>query len=245
MPCWPLWPPLSAASTSPSRSRHPRRPSSSCRQRAVLRRRVVLAPSIAVAPRCPSPLSRHRAVHRRPLPLRSRFIAVALVPSLAVHHRQGAVVQDYIEWPRQQYLVVPRHRRPSSGGARALAVARRWARTPPPRRVPRGRSQVAHAPPSWRRRGRRRSPRRPPTDAVLRRLRCRGPNDGPPTPLLLLPPRPPSLRRHGGERRAPLEIVVRWRLPRRIIGDPARHRLSSPTVRATPPLSSIAASNHC
>ena len=138
MPCWPLWPPLSAASTSPSRSRHPRRPSSSCRQRAVLRRRVVLAPSIAVAPRCPSPLSRHRAVHRRPLPLRSRFIAVALVPSLAVHHRQGAVVQDYFEWPRQQYLVVPRHRRPSSGGARALAVARRWARTTPPRRVPRG-----------------------------------------------------------------------------------------------------------
>lgn len=138
MPCWPLWPPLSAASTSPSRSRHPRRPSSSCRQRAVLRRRVVLAPSIAVAPRCPSPLSRHRAVHRRPLPLRSRFIAVALVPSLAVHHRQGAVVQDYFEWPRQQYLVVPRHRRPSSGGARALAVARRWARTPPPAASPAG-----------------------------------------------------------------------------------------------------------
>lgn len=243
MPCWPLWPPLSAASTSPSRSRRPRRPSSSCRQRAVLRRRVVLAPSIAVAPRCPSPLSRHRAVHRRPLPLRSRFIAVALVPSLAVHHRQGAVVPDYFEWPRQQSLVVPRRRRPSSGGARALAVARRWARVPPRRRVPRGRSQVAHAPP-WRRRGRRRSPRRPPTDAVLRRLRCRGPNDGPPAPLLHLPPRPPSLRRHGGERRAPLDVVVRWRLPRRIIGDPARHRLSSPPISATPPLPSIAASSH-
>ncbi len=110
----------------------------SCRQCPVLRRRVVLAPSIAVAPRCPSPLSRHRTVHRRSLPLRSRFIAFALVPSLAAHHRQGVVVPDYFEWPRQQYLVVPRHRHPSSGGARALAVARRWARTPhPPPRPPR------------------------------------------------------------------------------------------------------------
>ncbi len=98
MPCWPLWPPLSAASTLPSRSRHPRRPLLSSRQRAILRHQVVLALSITIMPNCSSPLSCHCAVHCCPLPLHSRFIAVVLVPSLAVHHRQGVVVPDYFEW---------------------------------------------------------------------------------------------------------------------------------------------------
>ncbi len=170
MPRWPLWPPLLAASTSPLRSRRPCCLSSPCRQRAVLRRRVVLAPSIAIAPHCPSLLSPHHAAHCHPLPLRSRFIAVALVPSLAIHHRQEAIVPDYSEWPRQQSLVVSRCRHPSSGGARALAVARRWAPVPPCRRVPRRHSQVAQAPPPWRQRGQWQSPRSPLTDAVLRCL---------------------------------------------------------------------------
>ena len=34
------------------------------------------------------------------------------------------VMPDYFEWPQQQSLVVPHRRRPSLGGARALAVAR-------------------------------------------------------------------------------------------------------------------------
>ena len=87
------------------------------------------APSIAVVPRSPSPLSRHRAVHCHPLPLRSRFITIALVPSLAVHHCQGAVVPDFFKWPRQQFLVVPCCHCPSLGSTRALACS-------PPRAFP-------------------------------------------------------------------------------------------------------------
>ena len=50
-------------------------------------------PSIVIASRRPSPSSHHRAVLRRPPPLQSQSISVALVPSLAVHRRRGAVAR--------------------------------------------------------------------------------------------------------------------------------------------------------
>ena len=236
MPRWPLWPPLSATSTSPSRLRRPHRPSSSCRQRTILCHRVVLAMSIAVAPRCPSLLSCHCAAHRRSLPLRSRFITVAFVPSLADHHRRGAVVPDYSKWPQQQSLIVPRcrrYRRETMGLCPPLPPC-------PPRAFPGGaRSTYMEAmrttaePPQP-------TGRRCPASPSLSRSKRL--SSRPPPPL---PPRLPSLRPCGGELRAPLDIIVRWRLPQRIVRDPAHHRLSLSPIHATPPLPSIAASSHC
>jgi len=87
MPRWRLLLSPPAVSTSPSRSRLPRRPSSSSHHRAVPRRRVAVAPSTAVAPHRPSPSIHHHAVHRRPSPLFSRSIAAALALSLAVEEQ--------------------------------------------------------------------------------------------------------------------------------------------------------------
>ncbi len=88
MPPWPLWPPLSAALTSPLRSRLPRCPLSLRHQCAVHCHQVVLAPSIAVAPHCPSPLRRQSLVDcclfTLP-PLLSRLPLPS--PSLTLRHR--------------------------------------------------------------------------------------------------------------------------------------------------------------
>ena len=84
MPRWRLLLSPPAVSTSPLRSRLPRRPSSSSHHHAIPRHRVAVAPSTAVAPHRPSPSIHHHAVHRRPSPLFSRSIAAALALSLAV-----------------------------------------------------------------------------------------------------------------------------------------------------------------
>jgi len=107
----------------------PRRPSSSSHHRAIPRRRVAVAPSIAVASRRPSPSICHRAFHRRPSPLCSQSIAAALAPSLAVeepsrdvHRRRGAVAPSLaVEEPP---------RRPSPSRSRRAAHCRRGAVAP-------------------------------------------------------------------------------------------------------------------
>ena len=92
MPRWPLLLPPLAVSTLPSRSRLPRRPSSSSHHRAVPHRQVAVAPSTAIAPHRPSPSIHHHAGPHRP----SVVLSVYRRRTRAVPCRRGAVTLSII-----------------------------------------------------------------------------------------------------------------------------------------------------
>ena len=126
---WPLLLPPPAVSTLPLCSHRSSSSIASSHHRAVPRRQVAVAPSIAVAPCRPSPSIRHRAVHCRPSPLCSRSIATALAPSRAVKEpsrtvpsRRGAVAPSL--------TVKEPSRRPSPSRSRCAVHCRRGAVAP-------------------------------------------------------------------------------------------------------------------